>query len=412
MAGYDFIDEIIKDLNCKITEIIDSRKFPLIFILIGAYPGISQIHQTPSIICEYIKDDNLAPLIISFEPYYKTKKEPLQFLTNTSDVEEMNPTGVTMEDIEENKWYYPHFIPKLKDSYKGKVGYKYLTLEIKPPTINKIVHFLATSPGIVFLWNFTSIEFPYNCHLPASKFSIPPSNCMANIKYNVEYNRFIKNTSPNEYELVNNQSMIEFYMEEFKSLINKQSDDDLSINNHHRIQFLKGVIVNYIKTWIEWFRDIYIWENKVRLTDYRKLVTLSISSLNEDWFHYIYRSNMSDIITKLKKQFMSSNFQYFVEFLNHEIYTKTMMLITFDSYIFLDEKLTSNMRVTEEPPTNVKIDKEEIDYQFHIYYSKQIYDFNTDFKNNYNAGINCKKYDLPNIISTILQKYNNSDMII
>jgi hypothetical protein len=421
MAGYDFIDDLINDLNIKITEILDAKKFPLIFILIGAYPGISQIHQSPPIIGEYIKDDNISPLIISFEPTYKINNTSLKFLTNTSDVEEQITESVVKDNdvnaIEENKWYYPHFVPKLKDSYKGKVGYKYLQLEINSSNINKIMSFLAKSKGIVFLWNFTSIEFRYDTDLPSTKLSVPPSDCMGNVTFNIEYNRCIKNTGPQEYELVNTETMIPLYMEEFKNLITIQLEDGVTVINHSRIIFLKGVIVNYIKTWFDWFKDIYIWENKVRLTDYRKLVTLSVSSPMADWFHYIYRSDMQYIITKLKKEFMSSKFHYFIEFLNNEIYNKVIMLITFDSYDFLDEMLTN--KLTEESIAstlnynfNVNVNKEEIVHEFHTYYSKKTYDFQEEFEIRYNIGITCNTMELPNIILNILQKNDNVDKIV
>jgi hypothetical protein len=451
MTGYMIIEKIIDDLNNKILSIVAESKFPLIFILIGTYPGCSRIHQTPPIICEYIKNDNLSPIIVSFEPNYARNNTSLHFL-NKNSKHDISSGQLIIDDIKENTWYYPEFIQQLNASYQGKVAYQYNTIAIDEYNLNKILCSLSQNKGLVFVWNFVGIEFPSILKLPLTKFNIPYASCMANVKFDIEYNRNVKKNdkiqNPNEtnqpdvgeeYELVSVTETFSEAIEEFQNLIVEQLDGVISIVKHSRIMFLKALIINSIKNWVECFGILYLWENKVRLLDYRKKVCLNKDSPNDDWEHYKYRSNINDEIEKLKKKFMGSRFYDFIDFLNNEINEQTMLLIKFDSYDYLDSMLTSNyfkinintqfsslslnnMKNTNENYDNenydnenyetdndyitIDINKEEINNDFNDYYSKKIEAYSYSNNNNIN-----NHGELPSIISSILEKYKTIDYL-
>ncbi len=453
MTGYDIITKIIEDLDIKLSEIYENNQFPLIFILIGTYPGCSRIHQTPPIICEYIKNDNLSPIVVTFEPTYKRNNTPLLFLNKKSKYD-VSSGQTLISEIKENTWYYPDFISQLNDTYKGKVAYQYNTFAIDEQNINKILESLIKKKGLVFVWNFAGMEFPSILKLPSHKFNIPYASCIANIKFNIEYNRKIikkstkkyelnkeehkdldeKQNIDEEYELVSITETFSELMNEFQNLVTEQLNGIISVTKHSRIMFLKAVIINSIKKWVEYFSSLYLWENKVRLLDYRKKVFLNKDSSNDDWHHYKYRSNMNDEIEKLKKKFMKSEFYNFIDFLNNEIYNQTNLLITFDSYDFLDIMITcnyinkintcftdfSNLSFNTKKNINdnndyinIDINKQEINNDFKAYYSKKIkifeYTFNIDYNSNSN---NNNQGELPYIISDILDKYKNIDHLL
>ena len=81
-------ENIIRSINIKISEIKKNNKTPVIFLLVGTYPGFSQIHQTPPFICDLLdKYHNISPIVLLFDTYYQHNKTPLLFLNNHDGID-------------------------------------------------------------------------------------------------------------------------------------------------------------------------------------------------------------------------------------------------------------------------------------------------------------------------------------
>lgn len=316
------MDSLKSSLLEKITEINVSNKTPVIFFLIGTYPGYSNIHQTPPYICDVIKDDNMSPIVILFDSFYKnknnTESNPLAFLTNKTELSECN----------EGTWYYPHYIKNLKNSYMGKVAYQYYAENMTEELMNELLNMV--SPNLSFVWSFTSITFgkdfikKENCH-------ILEGNCMANLKFQSDYFPVIKMKNNNQYYIESNSITLTEIVDEIIKLQPFKIATNQELEYFSKLEQLYGFVYYYVSRWLEEFKSYKTWEIQIRLYDPTNKLKLTKWSSSEDWNHFKYRVGPYFDVDKMIKQFKLSDFDSLEDFINHSIFENGMQLVKLDS---------------------------------------------------------------------------------
>jgi hypothetical protein len=307
MTDIEFIINLKKDLIIKINEIKNLGETPVVFFLIGTYPGFSWHHQTPPVICDMIKDPKISPIVIMVDPQYKQSKTPLLFLTN-------NDKHI---EIKQGEWYYPNYIKEIDDCYNFRVAYQYHTFNVD----NQILYeFLSlVSPNITLLWSFTGLTFcEYNNSLTCH---IPEGNCMADILYDYEYYPKIVygKLEINKMDI----STVSHFLD--KLLVEKDKK---------RAHILYGYIYSYIKKWKELFQMYRSYDIRIQKDDPKMCTVLSKSSTKIEWGHLKYRLGRfyNKHIDTLISNFIQSQFNTFREYLNNEIYQTGNIIIKLENF--------------------------------------------------------------------------------
>ncbi len=307
MTDIEFIINLKKDLIIKINEIKTSGKTPVIFFLIGTYPGFSWHHQTPPVICDMIKDPKISPIVIMFDPQYKESKTPLLFLTQNDKHTEINP----------GSWYYPNYIQETGSYYNFRVAYQYHTFNVDNQILYELLSLI--SPNITLLWSFTGLTF---CeHLNILNCHISEGNCMANILYDYEY--YPKIVSG---KLEINKINI-FTLHHFLDKLSIEKDKKQS-------HILYGYIYIYIKKWKELFQMYRSYDIRIQNNDPKICTVLSKSSTQKEWDHLKYRLGQfyNKHIDTLIYDFIQSQYNTFREYLNNEIYEVGNIIIKLDNF--------------------------------------------------------------------------------
>jgi hypothetical protein len=306
MAEFEsYLKQVLID---KIDTIKKSNKIPVMFFLIGTYPGFSNIHQTPPFICEIIKDDKIAPIVILFDEFYHESKKPLEFLVKKN------------ENLEMGKWYYPLYIKELNASYNGKVAYQYYSKNMTENLMKELL--TLVSPNISFVWSFTSTTFCKNfnefCH-------IPEGNCMANLYFQYEYFPTIKCDKNNNYYIENNGIELDLIIDEIIKI------KKLELDNLTRLNQLYGFVYYYINNWKEEFQIYRSWEIQIRLYDPTRKIKLTKESTVDDWNHFKYRVGPCFDVDKLIYNFNKSELYSLEDYINYSIFENGCQLVKLET---------------------------------------------------------------------------------
>ena len=312
-----------KQLSDKIESIKTDGKVPIIFLLVGTFPGFSNIHQTPPVLCQMIKNERFSPIVILFDSVYKRNIESLEFLKDEKSPKE--------ESVIEGKWYYPDTIPILNDSYHKKVAYQFYSIEVDNDNMGELVKHI--SPNLTLLWSFTGQTFCNEIEINYFKCQIPEGDCGADIYYQAEYYPQI------ECDIKNG---LGYYFKNFSTSI----DDfikDLKITKDEKVKDqLSGFIYHFLIKWYDEFKTYRSWELQIRLNDPTQQITFTQLSNEQEWQHLIYRAgcyiNVKTLITHFKK----SGFYTLEEFINQEIFNLGLNLIEFDFINYDEEEITRN----------------------------------------------------------------------
>ena len=298
------LTNISNTLNDKVYTIKSEGKTPIIFLLIGSCPDYSYIQQTPPVILEYIKDPNISPIVFIIDKIYENKPHTLDFLDlNITNFNEFNP----------GKWYYPNFIPKLKDSYQGKVAYQFYPQYIKDDEVLKFIQLKSVVDTMTLIWSFNGLTisppFPINNY----KMLIPEGNCMANTKYDSIYFPKIAFVD-NDYFLID----MEDNFEEIVNDIHKYFNNSEIIDKNKMLQY-ECFVYYSLKRTIENFSTFRSWEIQIRVNDSSNM-TLNKDSSQEDWDYFKNRVRHYFNIKKLYTKFMMSKSYTLSDFINSKIY--------------------------------------------------------------------------------------------
>ncbi len=309
-----FKSHIKKQLNEKINSIKESNMTPIVFFLIGTYPGYSQIHQTPPYICEVINDENLAPIVILFDSIYEQNNQPLNFLVKKN------------ETVMPGVWYYPHYIKSLKKSYHGKVAYQYYPSNVNEQLMQELLK--CVNPNLTFIWSFTSTTFCKNfnksCH-------IPEGNCMADLNFQSEYFPMIKFEN-NKYTIENNNFQLNTIVDEIIKLHPfKLEMENSKLEYFSKLEKLYGFVYYYIVKWLEEFKIYKTWEIQIRLYDPTYKIKFTKDSTPEEWNHFKYRVGPYFDVDKMINKFSHSDIYTLEDFINNSIFENANQLIKLDS---------------------------------------------------------------------------------
>ena len=336
------VEYLKKQLSEKIGEINSEGKVPIIFLLVGTFPGFSNIHQTPPIICHMLKNEIFSPIVILFDSFYKINTTSLEFLKD-----EKAPKD---EPVKEGHWYYPDVIPFLNDSYHKKVAYQFYSIEVEDDNMCELVKHI--SPNLTLLWSFTGQTFCNEIEIDYFKCQIPEGECAADIYYQAEYSPQI------ELDIKNG---LGYYFKNFSTSI----DDfikDLKITKDEKVkEQLSGFIYNFLVKWYAEFKTYRSWELQIRLNDPSRKIIFDKFSNQEEWNHLIYRAGCYMNVKTLILHFKKSNFYTLEEFINQEIFNLGLNLVEFDFINCDEEEITRNKTIFIEEYLNF-IEKNKAEY--------------------------------------------------
>jgi hypothetical protein len=349
------VDTLITNLIEKVKEIKNENKnnIPVIFILVGTFPGISKIHQTPPIIEKYLENPLICPIVILIDPFYKKINENnvLNFLSSSIP--------------EENQWYYPDIIPFLDISYHKRVAYQYYPYIIKKDDIQYLLYNPIIKNNLTLLWCFDGLLTFIN--YSNEKLSITESNCIVRVEYNINYWQLIAyNIETQEY----------YFKPQYNTIEDIFYEIDKNKNNNIILNRLQGFAYNLLKNWYDSFKKYRTWEIFIRNTDEKHRCQLTKKSTQYDWIHFQYRTNINFIDNKngIQSQFIKSEYFTLNQYLNNQILQMGGMLI---KIYFLDNK-----------PNSIDLQK---------YYD--------DFKTEHELLISRNSSELPGLFQNILQKF-------
>jgi hypothetical protein len=345
------IENIIQSLTLKINEIEQNNKIPVVFILIGTYPGFSNIHQTPPYISELIKDDRISPIVLLFDPYYNHSKVSLLFLNHHDMTNEIvnNPQQKQHPEMgldfpEEGVWYNPHYIPALKSSYEGKVSYQYYSNNVSDEYFRIIMVQFIKNKHLIFYWNFTGHDIiDYftkvikNKHYP--NIHINKADCSADVYYDIDYYPEIKyNDDENKYILVNQSIEFTDYVNDISQILKKIKDVkepvDLVLKDK-----LYGSFYILFEKWLADFKTYRSWEIQIRNDDPSKIITFTKDSTKDEWRHLSYRVGVYFDTTKFINGFMKSKEYLLSEYINNQIYQMGEIIIELESLSATSDEL-------------------------------------------------------------------------
>lgn len=343
-------DQLVFNINQKIIEIkeVDQRNIPVIFLLIGSYPGYSRIHQTPPVIKKYLDDTLICPIVVLIDSFYskiqiEKENKTLNFLTQ--DNTKPNPY----------EWYYPDTLMPLNIKCNSRVAYQYYPNIIEKSQVELLINMDFIKSNLTHLWCFEGSFSFKNTSMLCS----PSSSCMVDVDTNIEYWPIITfNIETNTYNFTPLNISINEIIDELN--INKDSGN-------------KRFLYNMIEQWCKKYSTYRKWEMFIRLNDPLSRCVLDHNSSISDWNHLYYRANIkSDNIEQIHNKFLESSHNTLKEFLDDDIYKMGITLI----------KLSYN----QKPES----------YDIQVMYDK----LNQEMKNE-------NQTTLPNIFYDILHKYSN-----
>lgn len=276
---------IISKTSDMIDAIKETGKSPIMFLLIGSCQSFSKRHENPEILEVLAKNPKIKPLVIIIDPSYKIT--PPEFM------------------IKPFVWEYPD----------QKVPFIYFPNIITDEEVIEIIDHVAGIKQVpIAVWSFTGNTFGNDHHIQDKRLvHIPPGNCMANTKYNSDYNPLIL--------LDRDQCFIEsikdmtYFLKMFK-------------NEENNLE----IIMSYVYTLInEWVGNIKISRSWCRalVRDPIHQVVLDRSSTEEDWEHFNGRMGFyyTTYIKNLRIEFEKSSCLNLLEYIDSEICTKGLQLI-------------------------------------------------------------------------------------
>lgn len=317
------IEYLKKQLSDQINIITSKGQVPIIFLLVGTFPGFSNIHQTPPVIFQMIKNERFSPIVILFDSVYKKNTSSLEFLKDEKSPKE--------EPLKEGDWYYPDTIPILNDSYHKKVAYQFSSIEVDDDNMGELVKHI--SPNLTLLWSFTGQTFCNEIEIDYFKCQITEGNCNADIYYQAEYHPQIN---------LDIKTGLGYYFKNFSTSI----DDfikDLKITKDEKIKDqLSGFIYHFLIKWYDEFKTYRSWELQIRLNDPTHRITFDKFSSDEEWGHFIYRAGCYMNVKTLISHFKKSSFHTLEEFINQEIFNLGLNLVEFDFINCSEEEITKH----------------------------------------------------------------------
>jgi hypothetical protein len=299
-------DQLVFNINQKISEIkeADQKNIPVVFLLIGCYPGYSPHQQTPPVIKKYLKNKCIHPIVVLIDGYYASihnekKNNTLNFMT--SDDTKPNPY----------EWYYPDTLMPINIKCEDRVAYQYYPNIISEAELNTLINMDFINNTLTNLWCFEG-AFRFNNN--TNMLCIPKSSCMADVDSEIEYWPNITfNIETNTYMFTPLFNSIEQVIND----INKNKDSEN-----------KRFLSHMLRKWSEKYSTYRKWEVFIRVNDPSHRCVLGRDSSPSDWTHLYYRSNIkSNHIDKIHQKFLESPHITFKEFLDDEIYNMGVSLI-------------------------------------------------------------------------------------
>lgn len=302
------LKNIAKSIDEIIFKIKSKKKTPMIFLLIGSCPSYSYIQQTPPVILEYIKNPDISPIVFMIDQFYnnETKQHTLSFL-------DLNITDFTQ--FQPGKWYYPDYIPGLKDYYHKRVAYQFYPNNITMEEVLEFMQLKSVVDTMTLIWSFTGFivnpTFPINNH----KMLIPDGNCSANVKYNSIYwpKLAIQN---NEYILVDMENNFEEIANDFVIAFDETNEKKKNI----KLNQLYGFVYYSLQKIIEETAGLRSWEIQLRTRDPEWKIAFNKDSTQKEWDHFKMRARYFYNIEKLYTQFMNSQYYTLQDYINSSIY--------------------------------------------------------------------------------------------
>jgi len=317
------VEYLKKQLSDKIDYIIGNGNIPIIFLLVGTFPGFSNIHQTPPIIFQMIKNERFSPIVILFDSVYKKNTSSLEFLKDEKSPKE--------ELVKEGDWYYPDKIPVLDDNYHKKVAYQFYSIDVDDDNMGELLKHI--SPNLTLLWSFTGQTFCDKLKIDYLKCQITEGDCGADIYYQAEYFPQIDYDSKNG---------LGYYFKTFSTSI----DDfikDFKITKDEKVKKqISGFIYHFLIKWYAEFNTYRSWELQIRLNDPTHRITFDKLSTEQEWGHFMYRAGCYMNVKTLISHFKKSSFHTLEEFINQEIFNLGLNLVEFDFIDCDQEEITKH----------------------------------------------------------------------
>jgi hypothetical protein len=297
--------QLVFNIKQKIIEIkeADQKNIPVVFLLIGSYPGYSPHQQTPPVIKKYLKNKCIHPIVVLIDGYYASihtekKNNTLNFMT--SDNTKPNPY----------EWYYPDTLMPINIKCEDRVAYQYYPNIIEEAEINTLINMDFINNTLTHLWCF---EGRFNFK-NTNMLCVPSSNCMAEVDSEIEY-------WPNiTFNIETNTYMFTPLFNSIEQVINDVNKNKDSEN--------KRFLSNMLRKWSEKYSTYRKWEVFIRVNDPSHRCVLGRESSRADWTHLYYRSNIkSNHIDKIDQEFLKSSHHTLKEFLDDEIYNMGVSLI-------------------------------------------------------------------------------------
>jgi hypothetical protein len=372
----DILSNITHSLDKKISDIKAEGKTPIIFLLIGSCPSFSYIQQTPPVILEHIKDPNISPIVFIIDKYYENKPDTLDFL-------DLNITN--FNNFKPGHWYYPTFIPKLNDTYNGRVAYQFYPQYIKNEEIFAFMKLQYVVNTMTLIWSFTGLTITPPFSINNNKMLIPEGNCSADTKYDPNYFPQIINID-NEYFLIDMDNNYEY----FGYIVNQihlyfHNTKTIELNQVNKF----NTFVYYsLKRIIENLSNSRSWEIQLRVKD-QKSIVFNKKSTQQDWDYFKERTHPYFNMHSLYIQFMKSNYDTLTDFINNTIYDVGNLLIKLN---IIETKYTNNGNGNGNGD-----DKTENNESIQLEY----------FIKNYFDIVSNNIRGLPNIFKQTLEKYES-----
>lgn len=307
--------QLLFNINQKVCEVkqADQRNIPVIFVLIGSYPGASQIHQTPPVIKKYLENEYIYPIVILIDGYYASihteeKNNTLNFMT--SDNTKPNPY----------QWYYPDTLMPLNIKCHNRVAYQYYPNIIDESELQILVRTDVIKDNLTHVWCFEGRLFIENTNMLCS----PASSCMANVDSEIEY-----------FPVITFNSETNSYM--FKPMFNSIDEviNEINTDTDNDKKMLSGFLYNMLEKWCNEFSTYRKWEIFIRLKDPSRKCELGRESTISDWTHLYYRANIKiariNASNIIHKKFLKSEHHTFKQFLDDNIYKMGITLINLGS---------------------------------------------------------------------------------
>jgi hypothetical protein len=294
------------DLICKIPS---DGTIPVIFVMIGSFPGFSSNHQheRPPILHDIINNSELIhSYVILIDPDY-TKKIPINI-----------PPGTWYNDPE----------------YHDKVSFAYFPSLVENNDISRIINVISGKISIA-VWSFTGDNFGEINHQNNPHIHIPPGNCLANTTYNghyhpqivIEDNRVV--FKPITHDLNHSIAMMKNV---FKNIVIGKSYDSQKLE----VLLAQGFSYYILKDWFERIKIMYSWVFQITTdSDETRRRCLDKFSTENDWAFLDYRIGPYYNSTTLREEFMKSNDNTVINFICNKINQMGCSVIELDNMISL-----------------------------------------------------------------------------